>query len=122
MKDSEEKVWVEIETHKGTLNVSSYRGRILPNDFNEWVSGKLSKKCIKLSEAYWVEGEVWVEDPLQCNQPRRLVTYRVMGYDDGQFSNHTGDIFLIAEHIIVIAFLKGRFERDAILQKTSLAH
>lgn len=123
MKDNEETIWVELETHKGTPNISSYRGRMLLNDFNAWVSGELSKKCIKLSDAYWVEGEGWVDDPLPPDGPRLAPNYRVMGHDNGrQYSNHTGDIFFIAEHVVIIATLKDGIERDISLQKTSLAH
>jgi hypothetical protein len=122
MKDNEEKLWVEIETNKGTSNISSYRGHILVEDFNGWVTGRLNKKCIHLYESYWVEGEGWIEDPAQIQQPIRVANYRIMGYDDSQYSNHSGDIFLIAEHIVIIALLKGSFERDKILQKAFMTH
>lgn len=122
MQDNQDKIWVEIETNKGTPNINAYRGRILLKDFQGWVSGKLDKKCIQLYEAYWVEGESWVEKTKFSNQPTRATSYRIMGEDNGQYNNHTGDIFLIAEQIVVIALLKGSFERDLFLQEISTTH
>lgn len=115
----QEKIWVHIETNKGINNlVVSYRGTIALRDFNEWVSGDYNKKCIKLSEAYWVVNE-WDENSEE-GQRKRFVLYRIPNHSKDNFNICTGEIYLIASHIVAIYLLKDSSERDSVLLQNPL--
>ena len=119
MVNKEEKIWVHLETNKGTNNmISSYRGSISLNDFNEWISGRLNKKCIKLSEAYWVVNE-W-EDTSPNGQQTRVALYKIPGFSKDNFNICTGEIFLIVEYIVAIYVLKDCSERGAAISQNPL--
>lgn len=111
MKIMKEKIWVQIETNKGTNHVCHYRGLMLLDDLDKWVAGKLKAKCILLEQCYWVEQEDLVQN--ESGDEYLMPFYRIVGHDIGQYYNFSGDIFLVAEHIVVIYKLKDGSERES---------
>ena len=87
-----EKIWVAIETHKGTHQISSYRGQMLQSDMQAWVDGSYSKRCIKLESVHWLEGIRTDTDE---------AVYTQYGVSQG-YETFSGEVYLLAEQIVAL--------------------
>ena len=97
------KIWVEVETNKGTPSVSCFRGLMDEGDFKGWVEGTLAKKCIKLESTYWYVG---------FDNTTGQHVYTVCGHYPVGFAKHTGQMYLITKHIVAIQTMEvGEWRR-----------
>ncbi len=54
MTQPTKKIWVEVQTTRGINELFFYRGLLDVEEFNGWVTGRLTKNCIKLERTYWI--------------------------------------------------------------------
>lgn len=90
VKDSEKRVWVEVEVNKYTDGITVFRGQMLKTDVEAWASGELVDCAIKLEKTYW-----FLEEGL-C----------VLGKGEDNVQHYTGDTYLRSDTIMLIFMLK----------------
>lgn len=106
---AEERVWVEIETHKNTQNtVSTFRGTLARHDLDALLNETYTKKWVTLHSVYWNEKEI-------CDEQGVLVINAVLGSEVGQYAHHTGEMHIIASSIVLIYHLHGGDGRHPII-------
>ncbi|MBO6933573.1 MAG: hypothetical protein JJ863_01315 [Deltaproteobacteria bacterium] len=91
--NSEDGVWVVVETHKGVGAVFSYRGLTSRDELDAWVQGELAG-ALTLRSAYWLD-----EDN------GRLMPVVVGRH--GEFRNGTGTLHLAADTIVIVMELRA---------------
>ena len=89
-KNTEKKVWVEVEVNKYTDGITVFRGQMMKADLEAWSRGELVESAIKLEKTYW-----FLEDNI-C----------VLGKGDDNARQYTGDTYLRADTIMLIFALK----------------
>lgn len=89
-KQTDKKIWVEVEVNKFTEGITVFRGQLLKADVEAWMRGELVDCAIKLEKTYW-----FLEDSV-C----------VLGKGDESARQYTGDTFLRADTIMLIFPLK----------------
>jgi hypothetical protein len=89
-KNTEKKVWVEVEVNKYTDGITVFRGQMQKTDLDAWSKGELVECSIKLEKTYW-----FLEDNI-C----------VLGKGDDNARQYTGDTYLRADTIMLIFVLK----------------
>ncbi|MAZ77671.1 MAG: hypothetical protein CMF39_03235 [Legionellaceae bacterium] len=119
---NDDKIWVQLETNKGTNHVNSYRGYLHKSDLELWFNNDVAKKrYITLHNAYWVENEVYLDRSSGgslsddgMSEGRLATFYRVMGADSGaQYEACSGVIHLLVEHVVMVYVLKNGSEWEA---------
>jgi hypothetical protein len=101
------KAWVEIEINKGTNEICSYRGKILIAELEGWIAGTLTKPVVKLEKTYWVTKNY------NATVEQYEYTYNVLGEEEGEFTNFSGDLYIRADKILMIYILRNGMEREA---------
>lgn len=89
-KNSEKKVWVEVEVNKYTDGITVFRGQMHRSDLEAWSRGELIDSAIKLEKTYW-----FLDDNI-C----------VLGKGDDNARQYTGDTYLRSDTIMLIFVLK----------------
>ena len=90
VKDTEKRVWVEVEVNKYTDGITVFRGKMLKTDVEAWAAGELVDCAVKLENTYW-----YLEDGL-C----------VLGKGEDPVKQYTGDTYLRADTIMLIFTLR----------------
>lgn len=106
-----EKLWVEVETNKGTVHAVhgtkftySYRGSIEERDFQFLLNESESKRFIKLENVYWIDRDEWIGG--------ELVISPVRFGRDYLYKNFLGPLYLRACDIVSIAPIDGDEDRE----------
>lgn len=100
------KAWVEIEIAKGSSEICTYRGVVTIADLEGWIAGTLTKPVIKLEKTYWVNKNY------NATVEQYYFTYNILGGEEGEFANFSGDVFIRADKITMIYILKDGVERE----------
>lgn len=101
MSKSEEKAWVVLEVRKVEHYITAFRGRADRSALEAWARGELGTSVLKLEDVYWNNEEPDADTPVTV----------VGEIGTREWQNCTGELWVRADTIIAVYFLRDGRER-----------
>lgn len=101
MSEGADKVWVVVEVRKVEHFVTAFRGQVERAALEAWARGDLGTSALKVEGVYWTNEEPDAEAPVTV----------VGELGAREWQNCTGELWVRADTIIAVYFLRDGRER-----------